>query len=106
MVAVQDVANRMTESAITVVNVQQNIMNTQEKQGNFIAALASVLSAVKTKCLEVSGLASTVDLSNRKDENKSPRAMHKGSKITQAVAKVQGKDIARGRKMVSVQGVG
>ena len=106
MVAVQDVASRMTESAITVVNVQQNIMNTQEKQGNFIAALVSVLSAVKTRCLEVIGLASTVDLSNRKDENKSPRAMHKGSKITQAVAKVQGKDIARGWKMVSVQGVG
>ena len=106
MVAVQDVASRMTESAITVVNVQQNIMNTQEKQGNFIERLVSVLSAVKTKCLEVSELASTVDLSNKKDENKSPRAMHKGSKITQAVAKVQGKDIARGWKMVSVQGVG
>ena len=106
MVAVQDVASRMTESAITVVNVQQNIMNTQEKQGNFIAALVYVLSAVKTKCLEVSELALTVGLSNRKDENKSPRAMHKGSKITQAVAKVQGKDIARGWKMVSVQGVG
>ena len=106
MVAVQDVASRMTESAITVVNVQQNIMNTQEKQGNFIERLVYVLSAVKTRCLEVSGLASTVDLSNRKDENKRPRAMHKGSKITQAVAKVQGKDIARGRKMVSVQGVG
>ena len=106
MVAVQDVASRMTESAITVVNVQQNIMNTQEKQGNFIERLVYVLSAVKTKCLEVSELASTVDLSNRKGENKSPRAMHKGSKITQAVAKVQGKDIARGWKMVSVQGVG
>ena len=106
MVAVQDVANRMTESAITVVNVQQSIMNTQEKQGNFIAALVSVLFVVKTRCLEVSELALTVDLSNRKDENKSPRAMHKGSKITQAVAKAQGKDIARGRKMVSVQGVG
>lgn len=106
MVAVQDVANRMTESAITVVNVQQNIMNTQEKQGNFIAALVSVLSVVKTRCLEVSELALTAGLNNRKDENKSPRAMHKGSKITQAVAKVQGKDIARGWKMVSVQGVG
>ena len=106
MVAVQDVASRMTESAITVVNVQQNIMNTQEKQGNFIERLVSVLSVAKTRCLEVSELASTVDLSNRKDENKSPRAMHKGSKITQAVAKVQGKDIARGWKMVSVQGVG
>ena len=106
MVAVQDVASRMTESAITVVNVQQNIMNTQERQGNFIVALVYVLSAVKTKCLEVSELALTVGLSNRKDENKSPRAMHKGSKITQAVAKVQGKDIARGWKMVSVQGVG
>ena len=106
MVAAQDVANRMTELAITVVNVQQNIMNTQEKQGNFIAALVSVLSAVKTRCLEVSGLASTVDLSNRKDENKSPRAMYKGSKIMQAVVKVQGEDIARGWKMVSVQGVG
>ena len=106
MVAVQDVANRMTEPAITVVNVQQNIMNTQEKQGNFIERLVSVLYVVKTRCLEVSELALTVGLSNRKDENKSPRAMHKGSKITQAVAKVQGKDIARGRKMVSVQGVG
>ena len=106
MVAAQDVANRMTESVITVVNVQQNIMNTQEKQGNFIAALVSVLSVVKTRCSEVSELALTVGLSNRKDESKSPRAMHKGSKITQAVAKVQGKDIVRGRKMVSVQGVG
>ena len=106
MVAVQDVASRMTESAITVVNVPQNIMNTQEKQGNFIAALVSVLSVVKTRCSEVSELALTVGLSNRKDESKSPRAMHKGSKITQAVAKVQGKDIVRGRKMVSVQGVG
>ena len=106
MVAVQDAASRMTELAITVVNVQQNIMNTQEKQGNFIAALVSVLSVVKTRCSEVSELALTVGLSNRKDENKSPRAMHKGSKITQAVAKVQGKDIARGWKMVSVQGVG
>ena len=106
MVAVPDVASRMTESAITVVNVQQNIMNTQEKQGNFIERLVYVLSAVKTKCLEVSGLALTVGLNNRKDENKSPRAMHKGSKITQAVAKAQGKDIARGWKMVSVQGVG
>ena len=106
MVAVPDVANRMTESVITVVNVQQNIINTQEKQGNFIAALVSVLFVVKTRCLEVSELALTAGLSNRKDENKSPRAMHKGSKITQAVAKVQGKDIARGWKMVSVQGVG
>ena len=106
MVAVQDVASRMTESAITVVNVQQNIMNTQEKQGNFIERLAYVLSAVKTKCLEVSELASTVGLSNRKDESKIPRVMYKGSKITQAVAKVQGKDIVRGWKMVSVQGVG
>ena len=96
MVAVPDVASRMTESAITVVNVQQNIMNTQERQGNFIERLVYVLFVAKTRCLEVSELASTVDLSNRKDENKSPRAMHKGSKITQAVAKVQGKDIARG----------
>ena len=106
MAAVPDVANRMTESVITVVNVQQNIMNTQEKQGNFIAALVSVLFVVKTRCLEASELALIVDLSNKKDENKSPRAMHKGSKITQAVAKVQDKDIARGWKMVSVQGVG
>ena len=106
MVAVQDVANRMTESAITVVNVQQNIMNTQERQGNFIERLVYVLFAAKTRCLEVSELALNVDLSNRKDENKSPRAMHKGSKIMQAVAKVQGKDIVRGWKMVSVQGVG
>ena len=106
MVAVPDAANLMTESVITVVNVQQNIMNTQEKQGNFIERLVYVLSAVKTKCLEVSELALTAGLNNRKDENKSPRAMRKGSKITQAVAKVQGKDIARGQKMVSVQGVG
>lgn len=106
MVAVQDVASRMTESAITVVNVQQNIMNTQERQGNFTERLVYVLSAVKTRCSEVSGLALIVDLSNRKDENKSPRVMYKGSKITQAVAKVQGKDIVRGWKMVSVQGVG
>ena len=106
MVAVPDVANRMTEPAITVVNVQQNIMNIQEKQGNFIERLVYVLSVVKTRCLEVNELALIVDLSNRKDENKSPRAMHKGSKITQAVAKAQGKDIARGWKMVSVQGVG
>ena len=106
MVAVQDAASRMTESAITVVNVQQNIMNTQEKQGNFTERLVYVLSAVKTKCLEVSELALIVDLSNRKDENKSPRAMHKGSKITQVVVKARGKDIARGWKMVSVQGVG
>ena len=106
MVAVPDVANRMTEPAITVVNVQQNIMNTQEKQGNFTERLVYVLSAVKTKCLEVSELASTVDLSNKKDENKSPRAMYKGSKIMQAVAKVQGKDIAREWKMVFAQGVG
>lgn len=106
MVAVQDVASRMTESAITVVNVQQNIMNTQERQGNFIERLVYVLFVVKTRCLEVSELALIVDLSNRKDENKSPRVMYKGSKIMQAVAKVQGKDIARGWKMVSVQGVG
>ena len=96
MVAAQDVANRMTESAITVVNVQQNIMNTQEKQGNFIERLVYVLSAVKTKCLEASGLALTVGLSNRKDENKSPRVMYNGSKITQVVVKAQDKDIARG----------
>ena len=57
MVAVQDVASRMTESDITVVNVQQNIMNTQEKQGNFIERLVYALSAVKTRCLEVSELA-------------------------------------------------
>ena len=106
MVAVPDVANRMTESAITVANVQQNIMNTQERQGNFTERLVYVLSAVKIRCSEVSELAFPVGLNNRKDENKSPRAMHKGSKITQAVAKVQGKDIARGWKMVSVQGVG
>ena len=96
MVAAQDVASRMTESAITVVNVQQNIMNTQEKQGNFTERLVYVLFAVKTRCSEVSELALTVGLSNRKDENKSPRVMYKGSKITQAVAKVQGKNIARG----------
>lgn len=106
MVAVQDVARKMTESAITVVNVQQNIMNTQEKQGNFIAALVSVLYVVKTRCSEVSELALTVDLSNRKDESKIPRVMYKGSKIMKAVAKVQDKDIARERKTVSVQGAG
>lgn len=107
MVVVPDVARKMTESAIiTVVNVQQNIMNTQEKQGNFIAVLVYVLSAVKTKCSEVSELALTVGLSNRKDENKNHRVMYKGSKIMQSVVKAQGKDIARGRKMVSVQGVG
>lgn len=107
MVAVPDVANRMTESAITtVVNVQQNIMNTQEKQENFIAALVYVLSVVKARCLEASGFALTVGLNNRKDESKSPRVIHKGSKIMQSVVKAQGKDIARGRKMVSVQGVG
>lgn len=106
MVAVQDVANRMTESAITVVNVQQNIMNTQERQGNFIERLVYVLSVVKTRCSKVSELALTVGLSNKKDENKSPRVMYKGLKITQVVVKVQGKDIARGWKMVSVQGVG
>ena len=106
MVAVQDVANRMTESAITVVNVQQNIMNTQERQGNFTERLVYVLSVVKTRCSEVSELALTVGLSNRKDENKSPRVIYKGSKITQAVVKVQGKDIARGWKMASVQDVG
>ena len=105
MVAVQDVASRMTEPAITVVNVQQNIMNIQEKQGNFIERLVYVLSVVKTRCLEVNELALIVDLNNRKDENKSPRAMHKGSKITQAVVKAQGKDIARGWKMAFVQGV-
>ena len=96
MVAAQDVASRMTESAITVVNVQQNIMNTQEKRGNFTERLVYVLFVVKTRCSEVSELALTVGLSNRKDENKSPRVMYKGSKITQAVAKVQGKNIARG----------
>lgn len=106
MVAVQDVASRMTESVITVVNVQQNIMNTQERQGNFIERLVYVLSVVKTRCSEVSELALTVGLSNRKDENKSLRVMYKGSKITQAVVRAQGKDIARGWKMVSVQGVG
>ena len=106
MVAVPDVANRMTESAITVLNVQQNIMNIQERQGNFTERLVYVLSVVKTRCSEVSELALTVGLSNRKDKNKNPRAMYKGSKITQVVVKAQGKDIARGWKMVSVQGVG
>ena len=79
MVAVQDAANRMTESAITVVNVQQNIMNTQERRGNFTERLVYVLYVVKTKCLEVSELALIVDLSNRKGENKSPRVIYKGS---------------------------
>lgn len=58
MVAVQDVANRMTELAITtVVNVQQNIMNTQEKLESFIVKLVYVLSVVKTRYSEVSGFA-------------------------------------------------
>lgn len=107
MVAVPDVARKMTELAIiTVANAQQSITNTQEKQEHFTERLVSVLSAVKTKCLEVSELAFPVGLSNRKDENKSPRVMYKDSKITQVVAKAQGKDIAREQKMVSVQGVG
>lgn len=55
MVAVPDVARKMTELAIiTVVNVQQSTMNTQEKQGNFIVKLVSVLSVAKTRYLEVS----------------------------------------------------
>lgn len=58
MVAVPDVARKMTELAIiTVVNVQQSTMNTQEKQGNFIVKLVYVLSAVKTRRSEVSGFA-------------------------------------------------
>lgn len=58
MVAAQDVARKMTELAIiTVANVQQSTMNTQEKQGNFIAVLVYVLSAVKTRYSEVSGFA-------------------------------------------------
>lgn len=106
MVAVPDVARKMTELAIiTVVNVQQSTMSTQETQEHFTARLVYVLSAVKTKCLEVSGLALIVDLSNRKDENKSPRAMNKGSKIMQSVAKVQGSDMVKEQKRVSVQGV-
>lgn len=105
MVAVPDVARKMIELAIiTVVNVQQSITNTQEKQEHFTERLVSVLSAVKTKCLVVSGLALIVDLSNRKDENKSPRAMNKGSKIMRAVVRVQGKDMAKERKRVFVQG--
>lgn len=106
MVAVPDVARKMTELAIiTVANVQQSITNTQEKQEHFIERLVSVLSAVKTKCLVVSGLALIVDLSNRKDENKSPRAMNKGSKIMQSVVKVQGSDMTKEQKRVFVQGV-
>lgn len=55
MVAVPDVARKMTELAIiTVVNVQQSTMNTQEKKGNFIVKLVSVLSVAKTRYLEVS----------------------------------------------------
>lgn len=104
MVAVPDVASRMTELVITVVNVQQNIMNTQEKRGGFIVKLVYVLSAVKTKCLEASELALTVGLSNRKDENKSPRVMYKDSKTMQSVAKAQESDMVKERKRVSVQG--
>lgn len=107
MVAVPDVARKMTELAIiTVANVQQSTMNTQETQEHFIERLVSVLSAVKTKCLVVSGLALTVGLNNRKDENKSPRAKNKGSKIMQSAVKVQESDMAKERKRVSVQGVG
>ena len=107
MVAVPDVARKMTELAIiTVANVQQSITNTQEKQEHFIERLVSVLSVVKTRCSEVSGLALIVDLSNRKDENKSPRAKNKGSKIMRAVARVQGSDMVKEQKRVSVQGVG
>ena len=55
MVAVPDVARKMTELAIiTVANVQQSITNTQEKQEHFTERLVSVLSAVKTRYLEVS----------------------------------------------------
>lgn len=58
MVAVPDVARRMTGLAIiTVANVQQSTMSTQETQEHFTARLVYVLSAVKTKCLEVSGFA-------------------------------------------------
>ncbi len=107
MVVVPDVARRMTELAIiTVANVQQSTMNTQETQEHFTARLVYVLSVAKTRCLVVSGLALIVDLSNRKDENKRPRAMNKGSKIMQSVVKVQGSDMAKEQKRVSVQGVG
>lgn len=106
MVAVPDVARKMTELAIiTVANVQQSITNTQETQEHFTARLVSVLSVVKTKCLVVSGLALIVDLSNRKDENKSPRAKNKDSKIMRAVARVQESDIVKELKRVFAQGV-
>lgn len=95
MVAVPNVVGRMTESAIIVANVQQSITNTQEKREHFIARLVYVLSAVKTRCLVVSGLALTVDLNSRKDESKSPRAMNKGSKIMRVVAKAQEKDMRK-----------
>ena len=107
MVAVPDVARRMTELAIiTVANVQQSITNTQEKQEHFTERLVSVLSAVKTRFSEVSGLALIVDLSNRKDESRNRRVKNKGSKIMRAVARVQGKDMAKERKRVYAQGVG
>lgn len=107
MVAVPDVARKMTELAIiTVANVQQSTMNTREKQEHFTERLVSVLSAVKTKCLVVSGLALIVGLNNRKDESKSPRAMNKGSKIMQSAVKVQESDMTKEQKRVFVQGVG
>lgn len=107
MVAAPDVARKMTELAIiTVANVQQSTMSTQETQEHFIARLVYVLSVVKTKCLEVSGFALTVGLNNRKDENGNRRAKNKGLKIMKFVVKVQGSDMVKEQKRVSVQGVG
>lgn len=107
MVAVPDVARKMTELAIiTVANVQQSTMSTQETQEHFTARLVCVLYAVKTKCSEMSGFALTVGLNNRKGENGNRRTKNKGSKIMRAVARVQGKDMAKERKRVYAQGVG
>ncbi len=107
MVAVPDVARKMTELAIiTVANVQQSTMNTQKKLGSFIVKLVYVLSVAKTRCLEASGFALIVDLSSRKDESRNRRAKNKGSKIMRAVARAQGKDMAKEWKRVYVQGVG
>lgn len=107
MVAVPDVARRMTELAIIIVaNVQQSTMSTQETQEHFTARLAYVLSVVKTRCSEMSGFALTVGLNNRKDESGNRRTKNKGSKIMQSVVKAQESDIVKEQKRVSVQGVG
>lgn len=107
MVAVPDVARKMTELAIiTVANVQQSTMNTQETQEHFTARWVYALSVVKTRCLEVSGFALIVGLNNRKDANRNRRTKNKGSKTMQSVVKVQGSDMVKEWKRVFVQGVG